>query len=377
MYNIDKYEGVPQLMEHEIFKRIEKRFDNLFCHDRSTTNMVPDTIYIYNHVDIGNLLYQNKPISLSINSRNSIDGQNGCCVPKLDFLFNTQDGKFIGSYASQENILAICDITHVFNEYTVEVLNKILDWLDTNSPDKLLNIADLIKPRDTAHVTIGDTVFMLKVVSKSSLNRNNFIEEVNRKVQHILEQKRIHWVSQYKKEVERLNRLRKSVKSMPDVFLEDVINNRLQIAKSISDSKIAYIFTVDLIVDGAIDEMQNKEIRLDTPIEFKNHLLIFWLNDDNIIQSPVYFFNENKGVCHHLHTTHDGHVCTGTTKIVGKKIANLSQLIDYKNTLITSMKTVNISSCFSSSNKKLHTEIITKLTTIEKPNIDNTGLWTV
>lgn len=377
MDSIDKYKGVSQLMEHEIFKRIEQRFNNLFCYDRTTNNMVPDSVYINNHVEIGALSYQNKPISLSINNRGYADGQHASCAPKFDFIFNTQDGKFIGSYAVQENILAICDITYIFSDYTVEVFNKILNWIDTNSPDKLSTIADSIKPRDTAHITIGDTVFVLKTVSKGSLNRKDFIEEVNRKAQHILEQRRIHWVSQYKKEVDRLNRLRKSVRPMPDVFLDDVINNRLQIAKSISDSKVAYIFTVDLVVDSAIDEMQNKEIKIDTPREFKNHLLIFWLDDDNIVQSPVYFFNENRKSCNHLHTTGEGHVCTGTTKIVGKKITNLSQLIDYKNTLITSMKTVNISSCYSSSDKKLHAEIIAKLTTIEKPNIDNKGLWTV
>lgn len=378
MDNIDLFEGVKELVNSPIFSRLEKRFNNLYCHGIATNAIIPDSIYINNSLDLRDVKYLNKVVTLDIDTSKRTSGQE--YMPggsNLDIVFKTKDGIVVGSYSYQENILVLADITHRFNEYTIGVLNTVLDWLDANASVSINSLVDAIKPRDNAYLTIGDTSFVLRAVSKYSTNRKEYVEEVNAKAQKIIKQIKEHWVYQYRKEKDRMDRLRKSVIPMPTIPLDTVLKHNIMISKDENVSYINYVFTVDVVVDSAFEEMLNKQVKVDPPIEYKNHRLIFIVDENNKVKSPIKFLDSRGHSVNHLHTLDTGEVCVGTTKIIGQKINGIDQLIGYKDTLVIAMKTINLSSCFNGSNPELFRKLTAACLEQSAEKIDNSGVWSV
>jgi len=134
--------------------------------------------------------------------------------------------------------------------------------------------------------------------------------------------------------------------SMPNISIEEVINNRLMISKW--QSGISYTFVVNIPVSIVLNNNSGKYIQLDEPIELKNQLLVFQVNSNSRI-SKVRLFNNDLSASRHLHCSHNrdsyGTLCTGTMNIYDINITGVKHLIELKNKVVSVMSAYNIGHC--------------------------------
>lgn len=371
MVHIDDRKRIEEfLKEKEIFDKIFKRFENIFYLNKTTNSAVPNSIYVYNNVEFHGTETMQKMAALKIKSLGSSNQlsyngrRDGNVIFTSELFGNTQT---LGNYHSYENILVLCNIFHDLNEFTVEVLNAIMEWLNNNS---LIDesVKKDIKPRDVVFLTLGDTTYNLRAVGSASNNRETFVDSVVIKSRDSIIKMRKIWSEQLEKEKARYERLRKSTRAMPEISYTDVVTQKLYLSKD--GTHLKYSFCIILIVEEAMNESTDRRIKIDPPIIYEG-ILTFTLDENDILRTVT--FTQRDGVSHtkHLHADPSNVICVGTTRILGKAYNSLSELIDAKEKLIRAMSVINTGSCMGSSDRALYDKLQTELLAIAKPNIND------
>lgn len=367
---IDHYEGVDELVAHQCFQRLESRFENIFCHGNTRDSLIPNSIFIYNRTGYKNT-FPTKTIQLELDNSGN-EGQRSVREESNFPVVFKNRGHFIAGYIPTDNVLVFCDITHEFNDFTIEVVNKVIDWIDTNyTIDKTL-LEELLTPKKEIRVTIGKKVFTLKSINESTNAYEEFINKVTDKARDTILKIRTQYQESLVREKDRYEKLRKSVRPMPEIPYTLAMSQGLRISKV--SNFIVYSFPITVICKTAVDEIAKKSIDIEEPKEYKG-ILHFYINETDII-SQIRFTNvEGTGFTKHLHTLPDADICVGTTAIKGKKVKSVDEIVGFKNTLSQTLSVINIASCYHDSDRTLYESLRTKLTEAKTGSM-GTG-WTI
>lgn len=363
----------PFLKEHELYDRIFKRFDNIFIGGRTTTNVIPNSIYIYNSLGIDARASSQENIvniSFSFRANSSQWGYTGYRCG--DVLFTSaSNGNTIGEYYSHENILVLIHIDYELNEFAVEVLEKILEWLETNpSIDK--SIFTQIKPRDDAYLTIGNTTYTLRAIGGNQNNREQFVDTVVKKSRETIIKLRQQWVEHLEREKARYEKIRKSTRAMPEINYIDVIKQHLSLSKE--GTYLIYSFYVKIVVEEVMNENTKVQAKLDEPVVYEG-ILSFYMDEKDRLVNVRFTKPDGVSHCKHLHADSGNFVCVGTTNLIGKVLKTPDEVIAAKERLIRAMSIINLGSCMSASDTELYNKLRAKLSEVNKPNIED--VWTV
>lgn len=356
MEHIDMNESVPSLVEHEVFNRLSK-FNNLFVHNSYTTEYIPDSVYINNSLKYTEIV-PSQTVVLTINHTGISNQYDSTAKNKYPIIFNDQKGRFIGGYIPTDNILSLSDITHDFNEFTKEVITKAMDYIDSNNYDVCESLSKIITPKKEVFLNIGDQIYTLRNVNISSTNHDQFIEKVTEKARTILSKYREQYTQSLTREKARYEKMRKSVRPMPDIPYDVCMKNAMMISKV--SNYIVYSFPTNIVVRGAVDESAKKYVLLDTPITY-NGIIHFYIDETDTISQVKFTDTTGLKGPKHLHTLNDGSVCTGSTDMIGKKAKKLDEILAFRNKIAETLATINTYSCYIESDKPLWDNLIKKL----------------
>lgn len=372
--NIDMIEHVSDLVAHPSFERMSKQFDNMFCHEVTTTSLYPDAVYINNLVSAKPLCYgMPRIITLDIDSSECVSEQLYFRRPDTSYPieFKRKDGKVIGMYSPIDNVLILCDITHRFNSFTINVVDAVMNWIDSNTPGRDI-LEKIVKPRDQAYLTIGDSTFMLRAVSSSSNHRDEFIKQVTHEARDTILKIRGQWADSLRREKERFERLRKSTRVMPEVSYETMILHSMRLSKA--GNYLVYSFQISITVEKAINEGTKKQVDV-IPPKVYDGLLHFYVSDRNIIEMVKFTHIDGQSSTHHLHANASRDVCTGTTDILGKKVSDVNEILSHKERLVAALSIINVYSCYKDSDMGMYTDLMRKLSEVEAPSMKT--VWTL
>ena len=371
MEHFDTYEGTGELVSHPCFSFFESQFRNLYCHTITTEALVPDSIYINNRCISSR--YTGKVINVNIDI-SSIPTENQLYIKDeviCPIVFKYK-GRSIGGYLPIHNILYLCDVTHIFNEFTIELLTKVSEYLKSNHVTDIDMISNAISIGKDMRIILGDNIYTLKLSGESKNYHSEFIEKVTSKARETILKIKQQYLESFNLEKLRLERLRKSIRPMPeDITYEEVMKRKLLLSKI--GNIIVYSFPVTITVTHGIDESSKKSVQLDNPVKYDG-ILHFYINENNIVSKAR--FTDITGVTYtkHLHTLPDGEICVGTTNIIGKKATNLSDIIRMKEVLADTLTKINVYSCYIDSDKTLYNLIQKKLSETTKNEM---GAWVI
>ena len=370
MEHVDTYEGVGELVSHSCFSFFESQFKNLYCHSSTTESLIPDSIYINNRCTAPR--HSGKIISVNIEFSNTPSESqlyvkdDGICP--IVFRYK---GKFIGGYLPIHNILYLCDITHTFNESTIELFTKLSEYLKSNHVTDLDIISEAVSIGKDIRITVGDNIYSLKLTGESKNYHSEFVEKVTAKARETILKIKHQYLESLSNEKARLERVRKSVRPMPEVMYEEAMKHKLTLSKI--SSHIIYSFPVTIIATHGIDESAKKSVQLDEPIEYKG-ILHFYIDENNILFKARFTDPTGLKYTKHLHTVPDGDVCTGTAHMLGKKMNSFNDIVRVKEVLADTLTKINVYSCYIDSDKTLYNLIRKKLT---ETKANGMGAWTI
>jgi len=370
MEHIDTYESTGELISHPCFSFFESQFRNLYCHTITTEALVPDSIYINNRCisskHIGKVVNINIDISSTPTENQLYIRDEGICPVVFRY-----KGRFIGGYLPIHNILYLCDVTHIINEFTIELFTKVSEYLRSSYVTDIDIISDAVSIGKDMRIVIGDNIYSLKLAGESKNYHSEFIEKVTAKARETILKIKQQYLESFALEKARLERIRKSVRPMPEVTYEEVMKRKLLLSKI--GSSIIYSFPVTIVATHGVDESAKKSIQLDDPIKYDG-ILHFYINESNIVSKVR--FTDITGVTYtkHLHTLPEGDVCIGTTNIIGKKITNLADIVRMKEVLADTLTKINVYSCYIDSDKNLYNLIKKKLSETTKNEM---GAWII
>lgn len=358
------------LVSHPCFLFFESQFKNLYCHSVTTESLIPDSIYINNrcgHKYAGKVTNVNIELSTTPSADQLYIRDEG--LYPVTF---RHKGRFIAGYSPIYNILYICDITHIFNESSIEIVTKISDYLKLNCVTDVDLISDNISIKKDVRINIGDNIYSLRLVGQSKNYHDEFVEKVTVKARETILKIKQQYLDSLSTEKLRFEKLRKSVRPMPEISYDEVMRRKLMLSKV--NNNIIYSFPVTIVTTHGIDESSKKSIKLDEPVRYDG-ILHFHTNESNIVYKVK--FTDITGIKYtkHLHTLPDGDVCVGTTNIVGKKVSNLDDVIRMKEVLADTLTRINVYSCFLDSDKTLYNLIRKKLS--EVPKSTEMGAWVI
>ncbi len=366
MEHFDTYEGTGELVSHPCFSFFESQFKNLYCHSITTESLVPDSIYINNRCISPRYTGKVVNINMDISSR-PIDNQlyirdEGICP--IVFRYK---GQVIGGYSPIHNILYLCDITHTFNEFTIELLTKVSEYLKSNYVTDIDIISNTISIGKDMRIVIGDNTYSLRLTGESKNYHSEFVEKVTLKARETIIKIKQQYLEAFALEKARLERVRKSVRPMPEVTYQEAMKYKLTLSKV--NNQIVYSFPITIVVTHGLDESARKSVQLDEPIKYEG-ILHFYINENNILSKVR--FTDVTGITYteHLHTTPDGDVCTGTTNMIGKKLTVFSDIVRLKEILADTLTKINVYSCYIDSDKELYDLIKKKLSETTKNEMD-------
>lgn len=358
----------PFLKGHELYDRIFKKFDNVFIGGRTTTNVVPNSIYIYNSLGIDARTSQQNIVNISFSSRANSSQWEYIGYRHGNVLFtSTSNGNTIGEYYSHENILVLIHIDYELNEFAVEVLEKILEWLEKNSPIDN-SIFTEIKPREDAFLTVGNTTYTLRAISGNQNNREQFIDTVVKKSRETIIKLRQQWVEQLEREKARYEKIRKSTRAMPEISYGTVVEHKISLSKE--SNYLIYSFDVKIVVEEVMNENSHMQMELDEPVVYEG-ILSFYIDEKDRLTNVK--FTKQDGVSHskHLHADNGNWVCVGTTNLIGKVLKISDEVIAAKERLVRAMSVINLGSCMSSSDIELYNKLRAKLSEVKESNIED------
>ncbi len=369
MEHIDTYESVGELISHPCFSFFESQFKNLYCHTIYLEALIPDSIYINNrsgHKYTGKITTVNLELTSTPTGEQLYIRDEG----QYPIMFRYK-GKFVAGYSSIYNLLYLSDITHTFNEFTIEIVSKISEYLRTNCITDVDLLSDAVSDGKDARIIIGNSIYSLKLTGESKNYHNEFIEKVTGKARETILKIKQQYLEALNIEKVRLEKFRKSVRAMPEVSYEEVMNRKLLLSKL--SGNIIYSFPVTIEVTHGLDESAKKSVKLDESIKYDG-ILHFYVNETNIVSKVR--FTDTTGIRYtkHLHTLPEGDVCVGTTNIIGKKVTNLADVVRMKETLADTLTKINVYSCYLESDKTLYNKIRKMLETAKSGEM---GAWTI
>lgn len=367
MEHVDNYEKTLELVNHKCFEFIDSQFRNLYCHEINITSFQPDSVYINNRFG-----YKNEGGSVTVDLKlehtydsGQIDGVSNIQAP---ILFKNK-GYVVGGYVPIHNILVFTDITHKFNKFTIEVIEKVSEYLKSTYTVDLDLLSFQFSEKKTARVTIGDKIFDLKLVGTSNNSYQQYVDKVTQKARETVLKIKSQYLESLKVEKARMERLRKSIRPMPEILYGNMIQYKVMISKE--SNYLVYSFPCVITVTHGVDEAARKSVKLDTPIDYKGILHLYV--DEKDVLSKVRFTDTDGNRTHHLHTI-EGDVCTGTTDILGRKTPKFEDILNAKVTISEALTRVNIHSCYMDSDMDLYNSIVAKL---RKASENGMGAWSV
>ena len=343
------------------------------------SNLNNDTLYIEcsfpnGVISVHNATYKLKTVVLSSEGTKNIPSD----IKGIHIFSN--NGIYLCSYIPEFNSLIIKQCP--FDEYIPFIGDVVKTYLVTQQQTLLNELTQ----SHTVHIAVGDTVWTYKPTSiinttmwhisellKFSYSQdpvllydeNTYVlknkeskslldirlNEVSKKATTLIEKIK----KQYAEKIQQIQALHfkelNEQLAMPNVSMADVINNKLMISKY--KEGIIYTFVVNIQVGIVLSNKTGKYIQLEEPIEFKNHLLAFYVGPKNRI-SNVKLLTQHLEPSDHLHCSHSrdnyGNLCTGTMNIYEINITGIKHLIELKNRVVTVMSAYNISHCNNRNN---------------------------
>lgn len=369
MEHIDTYESVGELISHPCFSFFESQFKNLYCHTNFLESLVPDSIYINNR---SGHKYTGKIVTVNLELASTPTGEQLYIRDEGQYPITFRyKGRFIAGYSPIYNLLYLSDITHIFNEFTIEIVSKISEYLRTNCVTDVDLLSDAVSDGKDARIIIGNSIYSLKLTGESKNYHNEFVEKVTVKARETILKIKQQYLDALTIEKSRLEKFRKSVRAMPEVTYEEVMNRKLLLSKI--SGHIVYSFPVTIIVTDGLDESAKKSVKLDEPLKYDG-ILHFYVNESNIVSKVRFTDITGMKYTKHLHSLPEGDVCVGTTNIIGKKVTNLADIVRMKEILADTLTKINVYSCYIDSDKTLYNKIRKMLETAKSGEM---GAWVI